>query len=631
MEVLEAWKKAPTAQLGEINRLGGNVVQRKGFSGLSQRWDALTMRQVGFETWATDMRNTVDWAETAKMHGYVIANAKGEVVEFNQKDFLQQWWSEVTDNQRDPEADHMAMDIPKSMSKSRRVIIKGANEAEILMKYSGEPLLAKLYTDQLRHRSEMIAIAEKLGSKPLPNLLQVSQRLGLVDLDADGQLKASKGDMAQQANWWKLWQTARVATGLADNPVNPDMAAKAQWFRKLSNLVTMPMSGMATLTDIPMITAQLKHEGMSINELDGSFWQSWLGALDRRFRGNREEMSKYLEAYGAGFDAVLDGTARRLMIDYGGQKQGMVEGANKVLFELNGLNRATSAHQETLLDLYTQFLAEEFGSGRPNDILVNRLREFGFSDADLVALQNPEYHIKGPDGKTRMIHGGGIEGPLGAKLRNLYLHRMRSAVMEPDFGTHAMLRFGYQSGTAKGEAVRIATQYSTFPVGMTQVIHKRFLYGYSGDGEALRAMSHLMAYLGSSLALGYMATVMKDLSRHREPIHLLNMSPFEWQRVVRQSGILGTLELVGDAGKAITTLDPTEVISPLPDTLIDTITPTPGKGFGGNVQEALQDSKLLQGAAYPLISPTSQWIIGEAFGTSLASAEGAEAEYTLRR
>jgi hypothetical protein len=121
---------------------------------------------------------------------------------------------------------------------------------------------------------------------------------------------------------------------------------------------------------------------------------------------------------------------------------------------------------------------------------------------------------------------------------------MKEAVIEPDAGAQAITRLGLQSGTFAGETARVALQYSSFMLGMSRVVYRRFMHGYTGDKkqQAMRN-SHLIAYLGTALAFAYMTTVFKDLSRFKEPISPLDMSENDMLRLLSQSGVLGVLEL----------------------------------------------------------------------------------------
>ena len=45
-----------------------------------------------------------------------------------------------------------------------------------------------------------------------------------------------------------------------------------------------------------------------------------------------------------------------------------------------------------------------------------------------------------------------------------------------------------------------------------------------------------------SLAAAYLATVLKDLSRFKEPMNPIDMTEQEWMRLIRQSGLLSYYE-----------------------------------------------------------------------------------------
>jgi hypothetical protein len=90
-----------------------------------------------------------------------------------------------------------------------------------------------------------------------------------------------------------------------------------------------------------------------------------------------------------------------------------------------------------------------------------------------------------------------------------------------------------------------------------------------------------MSYLGGALAFAYMATVLKDIAKGKKPMSLLNMSSYQWQRIVAQSGILGILEVPMDAVK----YGPADAFAPMPSTLlglgVDTVTGDAKGAFEG--------------------------------------------------
>ena len=168
------------------------------------------------------------------------------------------------------------------------------------------------------------------------------------------------------------------------------------------------------------------------------------------------------------------------------------------------------------------------------------------------------------------------------------------------------------TGTLAGEAMRDAFQYSSFPLAMTRIITRKFMTNYQGTSPWTNHQTgriQMVAFVGSMLAMGYMATIIKDLIRGREPMHLANMSGKGWERVVAQSGIAGVLEPMLAAG----TGDVRGSVAPLPNTIGAII----GEALSGDAAGAIDDARPLYGSAYPLVGPAVAKIIGWAFGESV--------------
>ena len=145
-------------------------------------------------------------------------------------------------------------------------------------------------------------------------------------------------------------------------------------------------------------------------------------------------------------------------------------------------------------------------------------------------------------------------------------------------------------------------------LGMSRVVYRRFMNGYQGEGKHNAfATSHLIAYLGAAIAFAYMTTVMKDLSKFKEPINLFNMTQFDFNRILSQSGVLGIMDLPFNAARFN---DPTALFAPIL-----------GQGLGvltGDPEEAV---KAYTGQNYPIIGPVIQQAIGYVAGETLNSIQ----------
>lgn len=184
---------------------------------------------------------------------------------------------------------------------------------------------------------------------------------------------------------------------------------------------------------------------------------------------------------------------------------------------------------------------------------------------------------------------------------------MKEAVLEPDAGAMAITRLGLESGTVTGETARVALQYSSFMLGMSRVVYRRFLNGYEGEGKhnAMK-MSHLITYVGAALGFAYMTTVLKDLSKFKEPIDPLDMTFFDFTRILRQSGVLGVTELGLNAAQ----FGPAATLSPVAGMATDVLSGDVAKGL-----------KPLTGQQYPVIGPVIQKAIGFVMAETVQNAQ----------
>ena len=145
-------------------------------------------------------------------------------------------------------------------------------------------------------------------------------------------------------------------------------------------------------------------------------------------------------------------------------------------------------------------------------------------------------------------------------------------------------------------------------LGMSRVVYRRFSHGYTGEGKHNgMAMSHLIAYLGCAIGFAYITTVLKDVSRGKEPINMANMSQFDFNRIISQSGILG----IGDlAFNAVRFKDPMAFFSPVAGQAVDLAT--------GDLESFIKPFK---GEQYPIIGPVMQKAIGFVAGETVSAVQ----------
>jgi hypothetical protein len=620
-KIAKVFKATPEAQAGNMNKTGANIHMRKFYSGISQRWDEVTIKKHGYEQFKADMLDAVDWEATKKMHGGKLHKNLNDVeaarkrreqgmpaeptewVDWDDEAFIKGWFTEL--GRPTPDMDHASMDIARSMSKSRRVILKSDKEAAMLKKYSGHKNLGRLYIDQVRYRSEMLGVANSLGNQPIPNFNKVMKAHGVeagINNTREGWFKDKRHERAVN----HLSNTVRMATGALDNPVDKDLAHRARQIRQVSNILYLPKAGISALNDVPGITSTLKYQGVNIGMLDMRFWSSYLSNVARRFNGNRDEMSRYFLSEAAGMDSFLNAQSARFSISEGGTPGELITKANESLFNMNFLNLITAAGQDTYIDLLSMDMGSQIKGLKKGDPAWHSLNDFGFSEQEIADLG--KYVGQTADGVSRISSSMVPDPELSRKLREYQIHYMNNAVITPDLGTQAQVRMGQQDGTWRGVAARNVMQYMSFPLATSNIHFKRYINGYDGShgfNSRSRMMGHMSGWIGGAMAMGYISMVLKDLASGREPMFLHNMTAAGIGRVYNSSGVGG-------------------IIDPLLGGIVDREVPAapiltlPLEIFGAQSgAQALHRARPLYGSAYPVIGPVISMLMGTALGDAL--------------
>ncbi len=580
--LIDVIRKTNKGQMAEINYLGVNMRQREGFSGYSMRYDRAVVASMTEKEFVSKMMRMLDLGGTFRLHGGLMEPPtlaedkakgvkKGAYVKFDHRAMLSTMYNEIVNGKFELDPDVANPSAVGSFRKSMKIAFKPQYEIEARIEFGNYKSLGRLMLEQIRGRSERISLVKHLGHDANGVIKRVAKQNGLDD--------GSLGYRTFEA-------TVDQITGVLDNPADVQLSTIFKKVRSVSNLAYLAGSGLSTLSDVPLSLATLSFLGMDGRGFTG-FVESYKAALATHFKGDNKKMQAWYRAQGAGFDLVMRTYASRVVTE-DGKGIGWIDAGNNALFEINGLNRFTAAHQQIFIDFLSAGLAKQLRAGKINDLTMARMTEFGFTPDEVMSLA--KYVEKTPDGVYRIGPSTiGDNTPLQRKLSGFYSQYMKEAVIEPDAGAQAISRLGLQAGTFAGETARVAFQYSSFMLGMSRVVYRRFMNGYTGDKkqQALRN-SHLIAYLGTALAFAYITTVFKDLSRLKEPISPLDMSENDMLRLLSQSGVLGVLELPLNAQR----FGADAAFAPLVGTGKDVLS--------GDIKQAVDP---FLGTNYPLIGP----------------------------
>jgi hypothetical protein len=602
-ELVSVINQVRNSQIAALNRMGSNVRVRSDFSGWSQRWSDDAIKRVGIEAWKKDMRNSVDWEATEKAHGGLLLRRDGKQVKFTREQYLDEWYHQIVEQKQKTDG----ADIAKSFEQSRTLILKADSEAAMLAKYSGEANLGKLLMDQIRYRSEMISNLNFLGNDPAKLMQDLLNDAGAI-----------RGDNISRLKYDTVLGSTKLLTNDLDNPVDATFATVMKKVRAVGNLAFLPLSGFSALMDIPLVSATLKYTGAGDATI-AELMPLYQAALKRQFKGDPEGLSKYLKDAGAGFDLMNNASLRGITGDTSGS-QGFLSLAMSFMFEANGMTRFTAAHQELFVDWTARNLAEEANAGGFSAIRIESLKNFGFTDAEIDVLLK-SVSDEAPDGIARIMPQTIENVEASNKLREYMIHYIKQSAFEPDVGAQAISRGNLKSGTVGGEVMRTGFQYLPSILGLSRVIFNRWSQGYKGEQlNQVRAMSHLVAFIGTSLAAAWMVLTLKDISKGRLPINPLELSSFDMKRIINQSGLLG----VGELGFGM--LEGQLPLGPLASTPFNIA----GGVFSGDPEKVGRSLAPYAGGNMPVVGPAIRGMIGLAFTQSITDFMSAENDYIQR-
>ena len=584
---IELIKTTNRGLLAEINRLGINIRESKSFTGYSMKYDRLVVEDMGKTEFYNYMMKAVDAQTTARLHGGFMVNPETQnVQEFVLGDFVKNMYKAIMAGEYEFEdVNTPNKSIAGVLRKSSKIAFKPEYQIDALVKFSNFKSHGRMLLDQIRGRSEKVALIKNLGHDPYQTLKDV----------------AVKQALTKTPGFKTFDMTAKQITGMLDNPVDVQIARSFQKVRQGSNILYLAGSGASALSDIPLTITTLQYLDADFNFT--TFVESYKKAIDTQFRGNNKQMAAWYRSQGAGFDLLTRTIAQKVVA---GEKVdgGMMGFANQLVFEINGLNRVTATHQQLFIDILSSSLAEAI-QGKKTSGLIDRLEAYGFTPRELGSLVK---HVETtPDGVERLAPSSITNAKLQAKVSAFYLQYMKEAVMEPDAGAQALARLGFEAGTFKGEVARTAFQYSSFMLGMARVVYRRFLHGYTGENKANGfKMAHLVTYLGMAIAFAYMTTILKDLSKFKEPINPLNMTQFDFLRILKQSGVL----TIGELGVDSVIFGPSEMFSPITGQAIDLLK--------GDFAEGLEP---FTGQQYPIIGPVLEQAVGFVAGETMLNIQ----------
>jgi hypothetical protein len=503
VEVAKAIRKWQEVSRLDANKEGAWIGKQNGYI-TRQSHDMYKIRKAGFERWRDAILPKLDIGKTA-----------GTMPDADVAKFLAATYQGLADGLHLKAETRPSMtgfkgpsNIAKKLSAERVLHFKSADDWMAYNREFGTGSLREAVFGGLRKSAQSTGLMRLLGTNAA-NMVDVIGRAALERI-ADPEARRQFADQLKSAISNRLKQV--------DGTVNiPANAMAARWSANTRAWESMAKLGgavISSLTDIPVHASEVRFQGRGM--LDGMA-ESLGGLAAGRPKGQRLQV---LSSVGVVLDSMVGEITRRGSLDdtfSAGVARGM-----QTFFKYNLLNWWTDSLRSAAGLGLSHFMATEstkaFGKLSPD--MQRMLGLYGIDEAKWNVIRNGKQTLA--DGRSYLTPDGIDDPAIADSLRNFYVDRAHTAVIEPDAETLAMMRQGTQGGTLYGEFLRFVGQFKSFGVAFTQKVLGREVYGYGADslgqalkqGQSLRGLANVILM---TTLFGYGAMDIKDLLKGKTP------------------------------------------------------------------------------------------------------------------
>ncbi|HMR33963.1 MAG TPA: hypothetical protein PKA13_21520 [Geminicoccaceae bacterium] len=531
-ELAKAWLDTAEELRQRRNAAGGATAKREKW-GLPQAWNAEAVRRAGYRGWRDAVLPELDRvAMIDERTGLPFSDEALEVALRNVFETItHEGWNKIT-----PSGVAGGRSIAARHTDSRFLALKDGAAWERVHARFGD---ADVFSTMMAHldvQAREIAAMEVLGPNPTASLRWMEQA---IRKQASGDEAAANRANKRISQAWDLWAHY---IGSANRPVDGRVA---RGFQGLRNVLTSAQLGSAFLAALPGDTATqtiaAKHAGLPVTRTLGRVLKLFLpgSEADRRLAIRAGLIAE-------DWSAVASGQARYV---------GEVTGPELSRRLADGVLRAT------LLSPWTQAGRWAFGmefmstladhAAKPFDALPTPLRNtlgrYGIGEGAWDSIRSARLHEH--DG-VRFLRPEEIEelqGLAPSRARELATRMLEMIQTETDFAVPTASLRGrsafigdVQPGSLKGELLRSAAMYKSFPITI-MMTHLRRGVVEAMSGRWAYGGGYLAAFLVSSTLAGAASFQMREVGKGRDPMSM--QDPRFWLQSVLQGGGLG---LFGD-------------------------------------------------------------------------------------
>jgi hypothetical protein len=525
VEVARAVRKWQEVSRVDANKEGAYIGKQKGYI-TRQSHDLHKIRKAGFERWRDAILPKLDLAATV-----------GSMPDADVAKFLKATYEGLASGVHLKAETRPKMtgfkgpsNIARKLSSERVLHFKSADDWMAYNREFGVGSLRESVFAGLRKSALSTGMMRLLGTNP-GNMIDVIGRAALERIEgADAKRKLSDALKPRGA----IDNRLRQVDGTVNIPVNADAARVSANVRAVESMAKLGGAVLSSLTDIPTHASEVRYQGRGM--LSG-MGEALSGLASGRASGERLQV---LSSMGVVFDSMVGEITRRGSLDES-MHAGVARGL-QTFFKYNLLNWWTDSLRSAAGLGVSHFLAHE--SVKSFEQLSPELKRlFSLYDIDASRwnlIRNGEQTLA--DGRKHLTPDGIEDEKTAAALRNFYVDRVHTAVIEPDAETMSLMRQGTQAGTAYGELLRFIGQFKSFGVAFTQKVLGREVYGYGADslGEALKngqSLRGLANVILMTTLFGYGSMAVKDLLKGKTPRD--PHDPKVWAAAMVQGGGLG--------------------------------------------------------------------------------------------
>ena len=538
------------------NRAGAWIKKRPGYI-VRQSHDRFKLRRAGYEAWRDYVLPRLDATLTFK-----------ELPPDKVEEMLRGMYDGITSgihfrSVAEQHADEFLgfkgpANLASRLSEERVIHFQSADDWFDYNERFGTSTFREAYAFGMDRAARNIALMEGLGTNPNAMLDDILNTLRTKHRDNAKQIDKLKSKQIE--SWMAELDGSVHVVG------NPSAALVSSVARAIQNMAKLGMATVSALTDVPLVASELRFQGHNLLEGYGVA----LGAVGRG-RGNTQQRQT-LRLIGVGMDGIRGSVLSRFAAT--DSLPGRMAKLQNKFFKWNLLSWWTDAHKNGVGLMMANHMATmrntAFDGLEPDlqrllslydisDLEWYMIRKTGMRQMDGRDYFTPDLARNIPDDvldtyiniKVNKAPGSKVisaqrerfRDQLETKMRSFYVDRAEFAVPTPGAREFALMRWGTQSGTVLGDALRFIMQFKAFPITvltrpLSRDIHARGAESirkglFRGQGDMLGLTHTIMAMT----AMGYVAMSAKDMARGRTPRDATD--PETWMAAAAQGGGFG--------------------------------------------------------------------------------------------